>query len=334
MRPIKHPVARFFIYLALTIYVVITSIPFLWTVLQSLKTLGQVNSRTPLFIFKPTLESYTSLWFRTVPENLPMLVLGFVAVNLAIVFFAMVLQRRGVSKLLIGAMVLAGYYLLFWTIPSIADTADFYDFFVNTIIVTAGAVIISIGISALGGYALARYSGISGPIILIVALAFSSLPAIAYALPYYQLAAMTGLQDSYVVLILVSVGLHQPFALWMLRSFFMDIPQEIEESAMIDGASRLTAFFSVVMPIMWPGIVSTGLLVTLGVYHQFLIVRVLTRLNWTLPVAITQYIGTVYSSINTVPFAAAVSASIPLLILVLFFQEQLVKGLASGAVKG
>ena len=334
MMPIKNPVARFFVYLILTIYTAATSIPFLWTVLQSLKTLKQATSSTPLFFFQPTLESYVSLWFRSVPQNLPLLVLGFVIANLVIIFIAWSLLHQGAPKLSIVAVVLVGYALLFWAIPRIVNMADFYTFFVNTLIVTTGAVIIAISLSALGGYGLARYSGISGPIILIVALAFSALPGLAYALPYYQIAAKTGLQDSYLVLILVSVGLQQPFSLWLLRSFFLDIPREIEESAMVDGASRLTAFIRVVMPLMWPAMVSTGLLMVLGVYHQFLIVRVLTRLNWTLPVAITQYIGTVYSSLNTVPFAAAVSASLPLLILVLLFQEQLVKGLTSGAVKG
>lgn len=334
MLPIKNPVARLFIYLTLTVYVAVVSLPFVWTVLQSLKNLRQASSRTPLFIFEPTLDSYIKLWFRSAPANLPLLVLGFIAANVAIVVIARLLLQRGVSRLIIGVLVLAGYSLLFWGIPQIADIADFYDFFVNTLIVTAGAVIIALAIGAPAGYALARYHGSIGSVILIGALALSSIPGLAYALPYYQIAAATGLQDSYLVLILVSVGLQQPFAIWILRGFFMDIPREIEESAYIDGAGPLTAFARVVMPIVWPGILSTGLLVALGVYHQFLIVRVLTRLNWTLPVAITQYIGTVYSSIDTVPFAAAVSASIPLLILVLFFQEQMVKGLAAGAVKG
>ncbi len=334
MMPIKHPVARSLIYLILTVYVAIVSIPFFWTILQSLKTLQQATSPTPLFIFEPTFESYATLWFRTVPDNFGLLGLAFVAANLAIIFAAWLLLQRGASKLLLCALILGGYFLLFGAIPNFVDMADFYTFFVNTLIVTSGAVIIALAFSALGGYALARYTGIAGPIILIVALAFSTLPSLTYALPYYQIAARTGLQDSLIVLILVSVGLQQPFSLWLLRSFFMDIPREIEESAMVDGASRLTAFVRVVMPMMWPGVLSAGLLMALGVYHQFLIVRVLTRLNWTLPVAITQYIGTVYSSLNTVPFAAAVSASVPLLILVLLFQEQLVKGLTSGAVKG
>ncbi|MBA3947143.1 MAG: carbohydrate ABC transporter permease [Herpetosiphonaceae bacterium] len=334
MLPVKNPFGRFVIYLTLTIYVSITSLPFLWTVLQSLKNLRQANARPPLFIFKPTFESYTSLWFRTVPKDLPWLMLGFVVVNLAIIVSARAMARRDASRLAIVMLVLVSYYLLFWAIPQIVKTADFYDFFVNTVIVTVGTVIIAVSVSSLGGYALARYGGISGAMILIVALAFQSLPVMAFALPYFQLATVTGLQDSYVLLIMVLVGLHQPFALWMLRSFFMDIPQEIEEAAMVDGASRLTAFVRILIPIMWPGIVSTGLLVALGAYHEFLLVRVLTQLRWTLPVAITKYIGTVYSSINTVPYAAAVCVTVPLLILVLFFQEQLVKGLSSGAVKG
>ena len=75
----------------------------------------------------------------------------------------------------------------------------------------------------------------------------------------------------------------------MLRSFFMNIPKEIEESAMVDGANRLTAFISVIIPIMWPGIISTALFTLLLAYSDFLLVRILTQSNWTLTVAISKY---------------------------------------------
>jgi ABC-type glycerol-3-phosphate transport system permease component len=231
-------------------------------------------------------------------------------------------------------VVVVGFAALFWTIPRLIKMADWYDFFVNTMIVTFFAVTIAIALSATAGYAIARKRGPSGALLLVVALGLGSLPPMAFALPYYQLSAMLGVQDSYILVIAVMVGLQQPFAIWMLRGFFMEIPRDLDEAAMMDGASRLRAFWTIIAPIAWPGIIAVTILNVLGVYHNFLIIRVLTSLKWTLAVAITKYVGSIYAATDTVPFAAAVSASIPLLILVFFFQDQLVKGLGSGAVKG
>lgn len=335
MRPIKSPIGRFFIYLFLIIFVGINSIPFLWSFLQSIKTLRQANSRVPLIFFEPTAQSYIDLWFRTEPENLPLFMLIFLLASMAVIGTALYISRRGGSnKLAIMALVVGGFGIIFFTIPRVADTADWYDFFVNTMIVTLFAVSISVSLSTMAGYALSRYRGRLGGAVLVVALSLGSLPAIAFAMPYYQLSATLGLQDSYILLIAVMVGLNQPFAIWMLRGFFWEIPREIDESALMDGASHFRAFLSVIAPIAWPGVIAVALLNVLSVYHSFLIVRVLTQLRWTLAVAMTQYVGNVYAATDTVPFAAAVSASIPLLILVFFFQDQLVKGLGAGAVKG
>ncbi len=333
MTPVKSRSLRFLIYVTLAIFALITSIPFLWTFLQSLKNVRQASSRIPLLIFKPTLESYAALWLKSVPENILLLLIGFVVSILAIILMVGILRRSGVSEFLVAALVVIGFGLIFWTIPRVIDTADFYDFFVNSIIVTVGTVIITMSIGCLAGYGLARYTGIDGVIILIIALAFRALPRMAFALPYFQLSQMLGVHDTYTVLILVLVAVNLPFAIWMLRSFFMDIPREIEESAMVDGASRVKAFTTVIIPIMWPGIISTSLFTLLSSYHEFLLVRVLMQEKWTLSVAITQFAGNEYAY-STVPFAAAVSATIPLLIVILFFQKQLVKGLTAGAIKG
>ena len=114
MQTVKNPIARFFIYLVLSIFVLTTSVPFVWTLLQSLKTLRQANSRTPLFIFKPTGESYINLWFRSKPEHLSALLFGFVAASLAVILIALFLSRRGVSKIAIIALVVCGFSLIFW----------------------------------------------------------------------------------------------------------------------------------------------------------------------------------------------------------------------------
>ena len=120
----------------------------------------------------------------------------------------------------------------------------------------------------------------------------------------------------------------------MLRSFFMNIPKEIEEPAMVDGANRLTAFISVIIPIMWPGIISTALFTLLLANSDFLLVRILTQSNWTLTVAISKYAAGEDTGHITLAAAAAVSAAVPIIIVVFVFQGQLVKGLTSGAVKG
>ena len=145
---------------------------------------------------------------------------------------------------------------------------------------------------------------------------------------------MTDLIDTHLLVILTLVAVNQPFTIWMLRSFFMDIPKDMEESAMVDGASRLTAFLKVIIPIMWPGIIATALFTLLLAYNEFLLVRILTQSNWTLPVAISRFTGGEDPRHLTLAAAASVSATIPIVIVIIFFQNHLVKGLSAGAVKG
>lgn len=334
MEPIKNPIARFFIYLILTLFSIYSLVPFFWTTLQSFKTVRQANSRTPKFIFEPTFENYTDLWLDSTPENLTALAIGLIVIVLALVVIAVYAEYLPIPNGAIYLAVFVAAVVLLWAIPNIVDTAEFYDYFINTLIVTVGTVSISLTVGCLAGYALARYTGIDGVVILIAALGFRALPRLAFVLPYFWLGRATGLHDTHLLVIITLVAVNQPFTIWMLRSFFMDIPKEIEEAAMVDGASRFGAFRKVIVPIMWPGIVSTGLFSLLLAYNEFLLVRVLTQSNWTLPVAIAQFTGGEDPGHITLAAAAAVSATIPIVFVILFFQKQLVKGLAAGAVKG
>jgi multiple sugar transport system permease protein len=331
MQPIKNPIGRIFLHLILWVAVLVSTVPFLWTTLQSLKTRKQAHSRTPLIWFEPTFDNYSELWLDSVPDNLALLAFGLIAIILTLVFIAVFAGSRGdVIWLIVGS-----FALILWAIPQFIDTAEFYDYFVNTIIIGAGTVLISISIASLAAYGLARYAGLAGVLLILMALAFRSLPRLAFALPYYWIGQASGLHDTHFLVIITLAAVNQPFAIYMLRSFFMDIPREIEEAAMIDGASRFTAFIRVIVPIMWPGIFATSLFTLVLVYHEFLLVSILTQSNWTLAVAMRQYLGGI-SVAGSLPLqsAAAVSAALPLLIVVLIFQKHLVKGLASGAVKG
>jgi multiple sugar transport system permease protein len=334
MEKIKNPIGRAMIHLFLLIFSIYSLIPFYWTLAQSFKTLKDANSRVPKFIFTPTWENYQELWLRSLPENgaqIAFFVLLALVILVCLLLFA---DYIPLPKTSIYFLVATGFVALLWGIPQVVDTAKFYDYFINTLIVTVGTVTVSITIGSLAGYSLARYSGILGVVILIAALGFRALPRLAFVLPYYWIGSALSLLDSHFLIIITLVAVNQPFTIWMLRSFFMEIPKDLEEAAMIDGASRFSAFRQVIIPIMWPGIISTALFSLLLAYNEFLLVRLLAQTNWTLPVAISRFTGGEDPRHLTLAAASAVSSTIPIILVILFFQKNLVKGLAAGAVKG
>ncbi|MCP4198937.1 MAG: carbohydrate ABC transporter permease [Proteobacteria bacterium] len=334
MEKIKSPFGRVMIHVALILFAIYSLVPFYWTLLQSFKTLKDANSRTPKFIFEPTWENYQDLWLRSLPENGAAIAFFLMAALVILVCFMLFARYIPIKTSVVYALVASGFIVLLWTIPQLLDMTKFYDYFINTLIVTVGTVVVSISIGALAGYGLARYAGLAGVVILIAALGFRALPRLAFVLPYFWIGAATNLLDTYFLLIITLVAVNQPFTIWMLRSFFMEIPKELEEAAMVDGCNRLTAFTKVIVPIMWPGIISTALFSLLLAYNEFLLVRLLAQTNWTLPVAISRFTGGEDPRHLTLAAASAVSATIPIVIVILFFQKNLVKGLSAGAVKG
>jgi multiple sugar transport system permease protein len=334
MRRVENPIARACIYLVLIVFIIYSITPFAWTALQSLKNVRQAFAKTPLLIFEPTFQNYSDLWISSTPENFGFLGFILIAMLATIILLIVFAERIPLPQGVLYVGILAFIVFFFWFIPQIVDTAEFYNYFLNSVIVTVGVVVISMTVGSISGYALARYTGLAGVVILIVALGFRALPRMAFALPYYSLGQMTGMHDTYIMLILVLVAANQPFTIWMMRAFFAEIPKELEESAKIDGLGPLAAFLRVIIPTAWPGIISTGLFSLLLAYHEFLLARVLTQSKWTLPVAIAQFTGGEDPGHITLAAAAAVSATIPIVIIIIFFQKHLVKGLAAGAVKG
>jgi len=334
MDKVKSPIGRIFIHATLIFFAIYSLVPFLWTTLQSFKTVKDAYARPPKFIFTPTWENYQELWLRSVPENGTQIAIILIIVMAILIGLLLSANRIPIPNGVIYLFVAFGFVALLWGIPHLVETAKFYDYFINTIIVTVGTVIVSLSIGCLAGYGLARYSGLLAVSVLIAALGFRALPRLAFILPYYSIGSATNTLDSYFLIIITLVAINQPFTIWMLRSFFMDIPKELEEAAMIDGANRLTAFSKVIIPIMWPGIISTGLFSLLLAYNEFLLVRLLAQTTWTLPVAISRFTGGEDPRHLTLAAASAISATIPIIIVILFFQKNLVKGLASGAVKG
>ncbi|MDB5473192.1 MAG: transporter permease [Devosia sp.] len=215
-------------------------------------------------------------------------------------------------------------------------TREFWRAVGNTAVVTVSVTVISLTLGTLGGYALARSGQRYAFWILIIALVFRAMPHITlvsgYLLPFFQLNIWGVLPTSIIVL----VAINQPFTLWMLHSFFLSIPKDLDESAMVDGCTRFQAFRMVIIPVMWPGVVTTGLFSFLLAYNDFAVTSMLLSAdNQTMVPKISSFLGSVQEQGNVMyAVAAVVSATVPLFILVLFFQRQIVSGLTAGAVKG
>jgi len=206
----------------------------------------------------------------------------------------------------------------------------------NTGIVVVCVVVISLTLGTLGGYALARSGYRYTFWILMAALVFRAMPHITlvsgYLLPFFEMNIWGILPTTIIVL----VAINQPFTLWMLHSFFLSIPRDLDESAMVDGCTRFQAFRLVVIPVMWPGVVTTGLFSFLLAYNDFTTTAtLLSQDNQTMIPKIASFLGSTQAEGKVMyAVAAVVSAIAPLFLLVLFFQKQIVGGLTAGAVKG
>lgn len=227
------------------------------------------------------------------------------------------------------AFTLGGYYGA-WVVDK------FWRAVINTAIVTVCVTLISLTFGTLGGYALARSGQRYAFWLLITALIFRALPPITlvsgYLLPFFELNIWGILPTTIIVL----VAINQPFTLWMLHSFFLSIPRDLDESAMVDGCGRFAAFRMVVVPVMWPGVVTTGLFSFLLGYNDFAVTSMLlSEQNLTMVPKLASFLGSINQTGKVMyAVAAVVSATVPLFILVMFFQRQIVAGLTAGAVKG
>ena len=212
----------------------------------------------------------------------------------------------------------------------------FYNAVMNSSIVIFFTVVISLTFGTLGGYALARSGYRYAFWILMAALVFRAMPHITlvsgYLIPFIEWNIWGILPTTIIVL----VAINQPFTLWILHSFFLNIPREMDESAMVDGCTRFQAFRHVIIPVMWPGVITTGLFSFLLAYNDFAVTTMLlSGENETMVPAIASFMGNVQQEGNVMfAVAAVVSTTAPLFLLVMFFQRQIVSGLTAGAVKG
>jgi trehalose/maltose transport system permease protein len=213
---------------------------------------------------------------------------------------------------------------------------EFWRAALNTLLVVVFVVMVSLTLGTLGGYALSRSSERYAFWLLIIALIFRAMPPITlvsgYLPPFFQYNLWGHLPTAIIVL----VAINQPFTLWMLHSFFKNIPKDLDESAMVDGCNRFQAFRHVIIPVMWPGVITTGLFSFLLAYNDFAVTAMLlSKENQTMVPKIASFLGTTQTKGNVMfAVSAVVSVTAPLFLMILFFQRQIVSGLTAGAVKG
>jgi multiple sugar transport system permease protein len=214
-------------------------------------------------------------------------------------------------------------------------TYNFGTYIENSAVVSIVSTILVLGLGIFAGYALARLPvrGKSG--VMMALLMISLFPTVALAAPLYLLMRDIGWLNTYQGLIVAYTALNLPFAIWILRNYFLAIPKEMEEVAWMDGASPVRTVISIILPQAKPGIFTAGIFSFVACWTEFLIALTLDNddAHRTIPVGIALFGGQFVTPYGTI-FAAATVAMLPIAILVLVFRRAVVSGLTAGAVKG
>jgi len=207
----------------------------------------------------------------------------------------------------------------------------------NSVLVAVSTVLLSLGLAVLAAYALGRIRFRGRTTLLFVVLGVSMFPQIAVLSGMFELIRWLGLYNNLPALTLSYMIFTLPFTVWVLTTFMRELPKELEEAAIVDGARPLTIVIRVFMPLMGPALVTTGLLAFIAAWNEFLFALTFTLSSEmrTVPVAIALISG---ASAYELPWgnimAASVTVTVPLIVLVLIFQRRIVSGLTAGAVKG
>ncbi len=219
----------------------------------------------------------------------------------------------------------------------IFNDATFLSSFWNSFVVATLTSLITLFICIFAAYPLARYKFPGRKRVLMLALSITTLPQVAVLSGMFELIRALNIYNEKSCLILSYMIITVPFTLWAMTNFMNNIPKEIEEAAIMDGASQTTILLKVFFPLLSPAIVTTGLLAFIAAWNEFLfaLTFTLTKQARTVPVSLALFSG---ASQHEVPYglimAASVLVTLPLIVLVVIFQRRIISGLTAGSVKG
>jgi trehalose/maltose transport system permease protein len=227
----------------------------------------------------------------------------------------------------------------FGNFREVLSSGEFQRALLNSTIVAGSVTLLALLLGSLAGYALGRFSFRGRSAALYLMLSMTIFPQIAILGALYKMINTFGLYNSLGALILSYMIFTLPFTVWVLTSFMRGLPRDLEEAAYIDGASPLQAFYKVILPLIAPGLVTTGLLAFIAAWNEFLYALSFTQTidKHTVPVAITTFTGKSGSTFQ-IPWgqimAATIVVTLPLITLTLILQRRILAGLTAGAVKG
>jgi multiple sugar transport system permease protein len=213
---------------------------------------------------------------------------------------------------------------------------NFTSYLINSIVITIGSVVLSLALGVPMAYSLVRFKfprNINQPLAFFI-LSVRMLPPIVGIIPIFIIFRSLGLNDTFQGLIIAYTVFNLPFTVWIMRGFFLELPRDFEEAALVDGGSYLRTFIHIVLPVSLPAILTTASLCIIQSWNEFIFAVFMTsQYRKTIPVLISSYIGDqqfFWAELTT----TASLAVIPVFILILIVQRELVKGLTFGAVKG
>ncbi|MCL6437619.1 MAG: carbohydrate ABC transporter permease [Rubrobacteraceae bacterium] len=210
----------------------------------------------------------------------------------------------------------------------------FAKFFLNSLIISSGAVVVSLILGLPAAYASARWRFRGSEPLFFTILSFRFAPGLMVVIPLYVIYHQLGLFDTYVGMIWVMQLITLPMIVWIMRSYFQDLSPELEQAMLLDGYTRRQAFIKIVLPLVKPGIAAVSLLSFIFAWNNFLFPLILTSNHTeTVTVGSLTFLGGNRPNYNLTA-AAAIIAAIPPLVLAFSIQRYLVRGLSFGAVKG
>lgn len=208
--------------------------------------------------------------------------------------------------------------------------------FGNSVIVALATTLLAMSVSVAAGYAFARFDFPGRNVLTVGLLLIYMLPSIVLLIPMLAIFKTFGILNTYTALVLAESTHAIPFAIYLLTNFFVTVPRDLDEAALIDGCSRLGALVRVVLPMAIPGVIAAALFVFIASWNNFLFAFMFTANEdvRTLPVLLRGFVGGEAGIFWGQVMAAAVMTTLPVAIVFLVFQRYLIRGLAAGAVKG
>ena len=217
----------------------------------------------------------------------------------------------------------------------LAET-PFLTYFRNSIVLAVSTTAVVIVVATLGAYSLVRFSYPGRETLAQLVLFTYLLPSVVLIIPLYLMMVSVGLANTIASLVIAYTTFALPYALWLLRSFMAGIPEDLESAALVDGASRIGAFWDVIFPQALPGIISTALFTFILAWNEYLYALVLVNSDQSRPLT-TGVMNMLITSFNiewSLLMAASVMMSLPLIVIFTFLQGYLTSGFGAGGVKG